>query len=238
MPRSDTVQSVQRALDILEAVAHSDDGLRLNEIAQRLGLKKPTAHNLLRTLRIRGYVAKDSANRYRLGPGIDEVGRQRAGRAIARRAEISVRQLHGEIAGATVTFSELVGTEIYCRLRMAPESPGHLQRPQSQTFSAFGSASGLCLQAFNAGYRDAMTVVGAFEESGQCHWTTRADLQEARADAVRRGMAVIPGKPIWRLAAPAGDNYVLGLSLKMNGRHHQSVFDALRKAAAAIAADS
>jgi len=70
------VQSVARALDILEVLGQAEQGLGVTELARQLGLKVPTAHNLLRTLLARGYVAKDkSTQRYRLGFNCAQLGR-------------------------------------------------------------------------------------------------------------------------------------------------------------------
>ncbi len=225
MANSDTVKSVQRAIDIVEQVGRADDGLRLGELAARLDLKKTTVHNLVKTLRVRGFMIKDDANRYRLGPMFEELTRHRYRRGVFRRAETAMLRLHTGIPAATLTFSELVGNEICCRLRMAPEFPGNVQRPQSQTFSPFGSASGLCLYAFNPDYRDLMSDTEAFDESGRRYWANRTDFEQAVAETSGRGVAVITGGRVWRLAAPVGCNHVLGLSIdKMHddGHHEKS----------------
>ena len=51
-----TIQSVNRALDLLEAVIEYTGGYRLGELAQKCGLNKTTAFHLLKTLEARGYV--------------------------------------------------------------------------------------------------------------------------------------------------------------------------------------
>jgi len=50
------VKSVERALGLLELLAASDGKLRLNTIAQRMGLNVSTCHHLLGTLVEHGYV--------------------------------------------------------------------------------------------------------------------------------------------------------------------------------------
>src|SRR5829696_1114710 len=61
------VQSLDRALDLLEALASSDE-LGVSEIAARTGLVPSTAHRLLGTLVARGYAAQSPATgRYLLG---------------------------------------------------------------------------------------------------------------------------------------------------------------------------
>lgn len=63
-----TIQSVQRAVQLLVQVARdSTDGTAL-ELARAAGLAAPTAHHLLSTLVEEGILAKDAGNRYVLGP--------------------------------------------------------------------------------------------------------------------------------------------------------------------------
>jgi DNA-binding IclR family transcriptional regulator len=59
---------VNRALTILEVLAQSTRGLRLPEIALRLGLPISSAHSLLVGLERRGYLQRcDTSGRYRFG---------------------------------------------------------------------------------------------------------------------------------------------------------------------------
>lgn len=51
-----TIQSVQRALDILEFITEGGDGYPLSKIADACGLNKTTTFHLLKTLESRGYV--------------------------------------------------------------------------------------------------------------------------------------------------------------------------------------
>ena len=61
------VQSLERALDLLEALAGADE-LGVSEIAAQTGLVPSTAHRLLGTLVARGYAAQSPATgRYLLG---------------------------------------------------------------------------------------------------------------------------------------------------------------------------
>ncbi|MCC2113227.1 MAG: IclR family transcriptional regulator [Hyphomicrobiales bacterium] len=63
-----TVQSVDRALDILETLAAVDDDLRLNDIAAKVGLNISTCHHLISTLVMRGYASQNPVTRgYHLG---------------------------------------------------------------------------------------------------------------------------------------------------------------------------
>ena len=207
------MQSLERGLEILEGVVRADSGTRLGELAARLTLKKTTVHNLVRTLRLRGYLTQDGAGRLHPGPALEDLFHQRARRGIYTRAEAGMRRLLAAAGDATLTFSELAGREIFCRLRMSPDYPGLLQRPHAQTFNAYSSASGLCLQAFNPAYREAMAATGGLEESTQRRWPTRAAFDRALVATRRRGLAVIEVNDGVRLAAPAGESHALGVSL-------------------------
>jgi IclR family acetate operon transcriptional repressor len=76
--RGKPIQSVDRALDILEALAEARRGLSLRECSQQVGINTSTCHHILATLIRRGYVAQDSRSReYLLGNGIPELGEVR-----------------------------------------------------------------------------------------------------------------------------------------------------------------
>src|ERR1044071_801135 len=61
------VQSVDRALDLLEVVAARGGALTIGEIAAEAGIPLPTTHRLLRTLVERGYMRQAPDRRYALG---------------------------------------------------------------------------------------------------------------------------------------------------------------------------
>lgn len=61
--RSDQVQSLVRALAILNRLAAADDGVTLTEVAQQVGLSASTAHRLLTTLEQERYVHFDAERR-------------------------------------------------------------------------------------------------------------------------------------------------------------------------------
>ncbi|MFC6084651.1 IclR family transcriptional regulator [Sphaerisporangium aureirubrum] len=69
-----TVQSVDRALDVLEALADRGGSAGLSEIAARTGLPYGTIHRLLRALLARGYVRQESDRRYALGGALVRLG--------------------------------------------------------------------------------------------------------------------------------------------------------------------
>jgi DNA-binding IclR family transcriptional regulator len=65
------IQSVERAARILAVLGSGSPRLGVTEIAERVGLAKPTVHGLLRTLEKHNLVAQDSdTGKYSLGPAV------------------------------------------------------------------------------------------------------------------------------------------------------------------------
>jgi DNA-binding IclR family transcriptional regulator len=108
--RRGTIQSVDRAARILKLLASGPRRLGVSEIAERLGLARPTVHGLLQTLQAHGFVEQDrDSDKYQLGAGLLHLGNsyldlnELRGRSIvhaerlAQRARAAVRVgvLHG-----------------------------------------------------------------------------------------------------------------------------------------------
>src|SRR5437868_7413213 len=69
------IQSVERAAQILGVLGSGTPRLGVTEIAERVGLAKPTVHGLLRTLEKHDLVAQDpDTGKYSLGPGVLQLG--------------------------------------------------------------------------------------------------------------------------------------------------------------------
>lgn len=72
MANDNSVQSINRALDIIEVLSDHQEGLGVTEIAELVGLHKSTAHRIITTLAARGYAGKTAQGTYRLGLRIIE----------------------------------------------------------------------------------------------------------------------------------------------------------------------
>ncbi|WP_307712224.1 IclR family transcriptional regulator [Streptomyces sp. V4I23] len=66
---------MHRAVQILRELASGGPRLGVTELAERLGVAKPTVHALLRTLEIEGLVSQDrDSSKYQLGPNLVHLG--------------------------------------------------------------------------------------------------------------------------------------------------------------------
>lgn len=69
-----SVQSLQRAFDLLERLADAGGEAGLSELATASGLPLPTIHRLIRTLVALGYVRQHANRRYALGARLIRLG--------------------------------------------------------------------------------------------------------------------------------------------------------------------
>lgn len=75
---NDVVQSVDRALSILELLSEYDEGLRIIDISEKVDLHKSTVHRLLKTLIYKSFVEQDLVtNKYRISLKLYELGSKR-----------------------------------------------------------------------------------------------------------------------------------------------------------------
>lgn len=112
-PRDGGVQSVDRALSILETLAEDDEGYRLSDLAIRTGLSTSTVHRLLATLESRRFVQFDRAeSKWHVGSRAFTVGA-----SFARRRNFStqaipylrkLRDLTRETANLAVVDDEFI----------------------------------------------------------------------------------------------------------------------------------
>ena len=96
--RPTSIQSVDRAAAILKALAGGQGRLGVSELADRLGLARPTVHGLLQTLLAQGFVEQDrSSEKYQLGAGLLQLGfsyldvNELRSRSIPYAAQLAVR---------------------------------------------------------------------------------------------------------------------------------------------------
>lgn len=65
---SNLVQSVERAIDILDCLSEHSKGIGIGELSKNLGLSKSTIHRIITTLKHKEYVSQNKENdKYQLG---------------------------------------------------------------------------------------------------------------------------------------------------------------------------
>jgi IclR family KDG regulon transcriptional repressor len=147
-PRSGGVHSVHLAIDVLEAVAFSDDELGVTQIAERLNMTKGSVHRHLQTLVERGYLAQNSTtSRYAIGPKSRLLARHAPDADLVYLAEGPMRQLRDAL-GHPIVLSEMTPRGALVLHKLSGTAPIEIGvRPGSElTFHA--SAQGKVMLAF------------------------------------------------------------------------------------------
>jgi len=142
-------QTVERALDILEAFLGSNGALGLTELSHRVNLNKSTTYRIIQALTKRGYIKQDSqTNKYCLGYKILRIAytslNQNKLREVARKymEELSKKTSHTVQltvleGGEVVYIDQVAGNDIFqLRLQIGNRGPLHC------------TAAGKCILAF------------------------------------------------------------------------------------------
>src|SRR5690606_28938872 len=103
-PRSNSVQSLARAFNLLERLADAGGEASLSELALACGLPIATTHRLTQTLAGLGYVRQGSTRRYTLGSRLIRLGEAAKGQfgSLAQPVLAELVETMGETANMAV----------------------------------------------------------------------------------------------------------------------------------------
>lgn len=103
-----TVQSLMRALKLLEVLAEDDEGYRLVDLAERAGLSTSTTHRLLTTLEQKRFVQHDrEQNLWHIGVECFSIGAAFARRKNFSRIALPVMRRLRDTTGETINLGML-----------------------------------------------------------------------------------------------------------------------------------
>lgn len=145
-----TIQSVDRAIDVLEVLAQAGEELPLREIARQTGLNVSTCHHLLATLVNRGYVGRSRLGRlYFIGGKVSELSRRRLSQfSVVELAMPELRRLNRE-TGEAVHLSVLQGHQLVSLARLESSHPvGVGSSTTSVSMAAHATAGGKAILAW------------------------------------------------------------------------------------------
>jgi len=179
------IQSVRRAAQVLGVLGSGTPRLGVTEIAERVGLAKPTVHGLLRTLEADGLVAQDpDTGKYSLGPGVLQLGNAYLDGSEVRARSLRWAESLAQRAGEAVWVATLSGSRVIVLdntvqiLEVGAAIPWH------------ACALGHAIVAFLPEGQRARALAGDLVQlTGQTK-TTRAALSRALAQVRQRGYAV------------------------------------------------
>jgi len=124
LPKTPTVQVIERMFTLIDVLASREDAMSLKEISERAGLHPSTAHRILNDLASGRFVDRQQPGSYRLGMRLLELGNLVKGRLNVRDAALTpMRELHKAIQ-QPVNLSMRQGDEIVYIERAYSERSG------------------------------------------------------------------------------------------------------------------
>lgn len=149
-PARRKIQSVERALSLLELLAEATGGVRLNDISNTLGLNVSTCHHLLSTLMDHNFVAQSGKDRaYFLGNKVLELSRSRMRQFNLADAAMGELRALNKRTGETVHLAVLQGDQL---VTIAVLDSHHAVRvvsaPSDKTDAAHATATGKAILAW------------------------------------------------------------------------------------------
>ncbi|MDB5623001.1 MAG: Transcriptional regulator, IclR family [Devosia sp.] len=149
-PSQKSIQSVDRALSIIEALSSSNSSLMLNEIATLADINLSTCHHLVKTLVNRGYVIYAGRSRgYSLSSKLSALS-QRSTResSLVEFVRPSLQDLNTDLREA-VQMSVLRGSALVTPIRLASQMPGPADfRDMPELHAAHAVAGGKAILAW------------------------------------------------------------------------------------------
>lgn len=186
-PAPGSVQSVERALDLLEVLAAGPQGI--SEVALAASLPDGTAHRLLRTLVARGYVRQGPDRRYALGTRLLGLGDGARRAAVTASGPFLARLV--ELSGETANLAVLEGDHV---VYVAQVPSAHRLRMFAEVGRRVAAHSTAVGKVLLAGLADS-EVAALVARTGMAGRTARtltspADLLTELAAVRERGWAV------------------------------------------------
>lgn len=240
------VQSVERALDLLEALAQADGALGLSALIRETGLPLATVHRLLATLGARGYTRQDpDSRRYLLGPSVLKL-REPYTQLFGVWAERHLAEL-AKVSQETANLAVLDGNHVvYIAQAAAPRRLRMFTRVGNRVLP-HASAVGKVLLAFGP-REDAERII---DHNGLPHRTAATITDRTRfldeLDMVaRQGFATDSGEeeeavrclavPVFVVGQPAAAMSVSGPAARLESHEQDQLVAEMTRIAAALSA--
>jgi IclR family acetate operon transcriptional repressor len=153
--RGRSVQSVERALELLERIADAGGETTLSDLADSSGLPLPSVHRIMRTLVQTGYARRQPSRRYSLGARLIRLG-DTASQALGAWATPYLAELT-RATGETANMALLDGDQIVYVAQVPSPHAMRMFADVGRRVDAHASAVGKALMAHLS--RDAVTAM-------------------------------------------------------------------------------
>lgn len=191
MSEGRVIQSVERALSILELFDTTSRDLSVTEISNRMGLSKSTAYGLINTLAQKGYLEQNPRDsRYSLGFRLLRLGRLvRKNNILCQRARPYMEQLVADFSETVHLAVERNGQVVYIE-KLWGEKTIFMQSEVGGNNPMYCTAVGKCILAFMPlEQRERILAnMGSFERRGPNTIMDMAALRKSLDEIRQRGI--------------------------------------------------
>ena len=189
-------KTVVKALQVLEALAHSEQPRGVSDLARQLGFSKSNVYRLLETLRESSYVSRvGNGGTFELSLKMWHLGAKVTARLdIKTVASPYLRELR-DATHETARLTVLHGDQVICIAQVETELPMRIQTPIGGTLLLYCSATGKAMLAFQSNeFID--SIAASMQRFTPATAGSRKDLL-AELDQIRRdGFAINRGERV------------------------------------------
>lgn len=186
------IQSLQHAMRVIAAVAASEDGMRLQDLAATVGLTPGAVHHIVDTLAADGWLVRvPQPVRYRLGHALPAMVARQAGRHLLRVVDAEMAALLQRLPGASLSYCEAAGHEIL--ITRSSDALGRIGPVTGTVLPPYTSAASVVHLAWWPAERtDAYRQLRPFEVHGLPLWRSADRFARTLATVREQGFIDLP----------------------------------------------
>jgi DNA-binding IclR family transcriptional regulator len=237
------IESVDKALSILECFSDRATELSLKQLSEKTGLYKSRILRLCGTLMAHGFLIRMEGSHYRLGPKLMMLGKiYERSNSLVLIARPILREL-ASITGESAKLFVIQGTKRVCLVREKGTNPLSYHVEEGDSFELYAGAGGKALLAYSSReFRDKVLAEKVLKRLTPATIVERSRLEEEFAAIRERGYALSQGEifsEVAGMAAPVfnhegsvcGSVTIAGPTQRFTEDRRQGLLDSLLDAA-------
>lgn len=143
------VQSLQRGLAILDALANSHEGQSLKSLARVTGCSSAATFHLAQTLVAAGYVQRlEDPARYALGNKLHLLTQSQRQDRLGQVIDHQMRLLRSQLPEASIYFSQFIAGQVMVRTQLATRTQNLIQHEVNAVLPPYISAAAVIHLAY------------------------------------------------------------------------------------------
>jgi len=188
------IHSLQNAMRVIEAIAASEDGVRIQDLAAVVGLTPAAIHHIVDTLAADGWLVRASKPvRYRLGHALPALVARQGGRLLARCVDAEMVALQRRLGDCSISCCEAAGHEILLTRSTDAKRSGTVTPVTGTVLPPYTSAASVIHLAWWPSERaQAYRDLRPFEVHGLPLWGSAGRFAKALTCARERGHVDLP----------------------------------------------